>query len=367
MKKILIGLIACMFIISMLSGITNEEEKKEYEQKARKFIETRDIVPVYTDEGLENLPAAKGGARAPGGGDKTPRVTITNPTNGATVSGIVTITVKVNDKEDDPDPTPTIYIDGVEKVTAFSYEWDTGPEADGEHTITATATDSAGNTGSDTATVTKGGGGGNPVEKYALVIGISDYEGWAYDLEYCDDDARDWKNFLTSQGYQVKTLIDRKAAASEIDVEIDNLLALEDGNDHVVLTYSGHGASNYGSSIISYDLYYMSSGWFKSKFDNADSQHIYFTFDCCEIGGMQTLIENGRVGAFASNQHYSYDGDSWMRNGAFTYYQMEGWDIYDNFEEDGYYAESNMESWAAAKGWDADPFVKDMYSGPMMP
>jgi hypothetical protein len=367
MEKILIGLIAFMFIFSMLSGIGNEQEKEELELKARKFIETRDIIPVYTENGIEYLTAAKGSPRAPGGGDKIPRVTITNPANGATVSGIVTITVKVNDREDDPDPTPTIFIDGVEKVTAFSYDWDTGPESDGEHIITATAIDSGGNTGSDTVTVTKGGGGETPVEKYALVIGISDYEGFGYDLQYCDDDARDWKSFLAGQGYQVKTLLDRKATASAIDAAIDNLLADEDGNDYVVLTYSGHGASNYGSSIISHDLYYMSSSFFDSKFDNADSQHIYFTFDACEIGGMQTLVETDRVGVFASNNQLSYDGETWMRNGVFTYYQMEGWGIYDNFEEDGDYAVDYMEGWASQYGINVDPFVKDMYSGPMSP
>ena len=368
MKKILTGLIAFLFIIGMLSGVAIEQENEEFKLKSRKFIETRDIIPVYTEDGLEHLPAAKGSPRAPRGVDKKPRLTITNPSNGETVSGIVTITVTVTDKEDDPDPTPTIFIDGVEKVTAFSYDWDTDPESEGEHVITATATDSAGNTGSDTITVIKGsGGGGDPVEKYALVIGISDYQGFQYDLQYCDDDARDWKNYLASQGYQVKILLDRKATASKIDAEIDNLLANEDANDYVVFTYSGHGASNYGSSIISHDLYYMSSSFFKSKFDNADSQHIYFTFDACEIGGMQTLVETNRVGAFASNNQYSYDGEGWMRNGVFTYYQMEGWNAYDNFEDDGYYAVNNMENWAAQYGINVDPFVKDMYSGPMTP
>jgi hypothetical protein len=367
MKKILISLIVCMFIISMLPGIVGDAETNEQTLKARKFIETRDMIPVYTEHGLENVPAIRGNARAPGGGDKSPRVTITNPQNGATVSGIVSITVKVNDREDDPDPTPIIKIDGVQVAQAFSYEWDTGPEANGEHTITATATDSAGNTGSDSNTVTKGGGGEDPVDKYALVIGISDYPGWINDLQYCDDDARDWKSFLAGEGYQVKVLIDRKATASNIEAEIDKLLANEDGNDYIVLTYSGHGSSAYGSSIISYDEWYMSSGWFDSKFSNADSQHIFFTFDACEIGGMQSLIESGRVGAFASNQKSAYDGDSWMRNGVFTYYQMEGWNVYDNFEEDGDYAVNNMESWAANKGYNVDPFTKDMYDGPMMP
>jgi hypothetical protein len=58
-----------------------------------------------------------------------------------------------------------------------------------------------------------------------------------------------------------------------------------------------------------------------------------------------------------------------MQNGAFTYYQMDGWDVqgFDNFEDDGYYAKTNMENWAGGKGWPADPFVADNYPGSMLP
>ena len=200
MNKMWIGLIVCMFIISSLPIIVGDTEANEYTFKARKYTETREIIPVYTENGLENVPNPRGNPRAPGGGDKKPRVTITNPRNGATVSGIVNITVKVNDREDDPDPTPIIYIDGVEIIQAFSYEWDTSSEENGDYIISAIATDSADNIGSDTITVTIGTGGGEgSVDKYALIIGISDYPGRINDLQYCDDDARDWKNFLANR------------------------------------------------------------------------------------------------------------------------------------------------------------------------
>ena len=152
-----------------------------------------------------------------------------------------------------------------------------------------------------------------------------------------------------------------------IEREINNLLALEDSNDKVVLTYSGHGDAAYGSSIISHDLYYMSSSWFKSKFDTADSSHIYFTFDACQIGGMDILVETDRVGAFASDIQYSWESPA-LQNGVFTYYQMEGWNTinYDNFQDDGNYAISEMINWASTN-YDVDPFVVDLFSGPMYP
>ena len=369
MKKILISLIVCMFIISMLPGIVGEKETDETALKAREFIENRDIIPVYTANGLKKAPADRGKPENPGGGkNKAPSVTITNPLDGATVSGTVTITVTVNDKEDDPDPTPKIYIDGIERVQAFSWDWDTGPETDGEHIIEAIATDSGGKIGSDSITVTKGEGGYGPVDKYALVIGISDYDGTVNDLEYCDDDAMDWKDFLQGEGYTVTILKDSQATAEGIDAAVDALLADEDGNDYVVFTYSGHGAKyqGYGSCIISSDLWYMTHSWLEQKFDNADSPHVYFAFDACQIGDFKGLVDNSKVGAFASNRRSSYDGNSDMKNGVFTYYQMEGWSSYDNFEEDAAYAVQQMKNWAPPY-IKVDPFYTDNYAGPMTP
>ena len=302
-----------------------------------------------------------------GGGQNTPPVvTITNPNNGATVSGSVRITVTATDIEDGS-LTADIYIDGAYKTTGNSYMWDTTAYSDGSHTIYAETTDSGGLSDSDEITVTVNNGGGD-IDKYALVIGISDYEGTANDLNYCDDDADDWKSFLQSNGYSVTILKDNQATADNIENALYALMAAEDGDDYVVLTYSGHGYDypGYGSCIISHDLYYMTHGYFESFFDTADSQHIYVTFDACEIGDFQGLVDANRVGAFASNRRLSYDGDSSMKNGVFTFYQMEGWATYGNFEEDAAYAIQGMKDWAP-RYIKVDPFYTDQYSGPMLP
>ncbi|MFW6120952.1 MAG: caspase family protein [Petrotogales bacterium] len=444
MKKIWIFLIVSMFVISMLPGITGiivEEDNTILKLKERKFVENREVIPIYTAHGLERVPGAKGkpgvyvtitnpvdgetvnntvtitidsndnpsikidgsvvgsgltydwdttqyadGSHTieasakghtdtvtvtvdnGGGGNTPPDVSITNPTDDATVSDTVTITVDATDAEDGQ-LIADIYIDGAFIISANSYDWDTTSYANGSHTIYAEATDSGGLTDSDSITVTVDNNGGyGEVKKYALVIGIADYRGKMYDLRYCDDDAREWKSYLENNGYTVTTLIDRKAKADDIIAEIDSLLALEDGNDYVVVTYSGHGSkySGYGSCIISHDLYYITHGLFESKFAYADSPHIYFTFDACEIGDFQGLISSNRVGAFASNNEYSYE-TSEFKNGVFTYYQMEGWNTYDNFEQDGNYAADQMIAWASDSGYTVDPFVEDNYDGYMYP
>jgi hypothetical protein len=99
----------------------------------------------------------------------------------------------------------------------------------------------------------------------------------------------------------------------------------------------------------------------------AQSQHIYVTYDACEIGDFQGLVTSNRVGAFGSNSLYSYDGNSNMQNGVFTYYQMEGWNTYDNFEQDSNYAVQEMENWGLSNGINVDPFYVDHFSGSMLP
>jgi len=350
-------MVLLMFVCSTLPVLVGQTENTTVFKERNYYKEDRAVIPIYTEHGLEKVPTVKG---------KPPAtyVTITSPIDGAIVQGTITITI-------DSNANPTIAIDGTTVGSGLSYIWDTTQYADGSHTIQASA-----GKAKDTATVTVnngggGGGGDGIINKYALVIGISDYEGTANDLQYCDDDAMDWQNFLKGEGYAVTILTDREATAANIESKLTQLLANEDADDYVVFAYSGHGTSyqGYGSCIVSTDLYYMTHGYFESAFDTADSHHIYFAFDACKIGGFQGLIQTNRVGAFASNTKYSYDGDSTMKNGVFTYYQMAGWDNYNynNFEEDASYAVQQMKTWASTYHIQVDPFYADQFAGPMTP
>lgn len=166
-------------------------------------------------------------------------------------------------------------------------------------------------------------------DKYAVVIGISDYEGTSNDLQYADDDAVDWANYLKSIGYQVKLLLDREATAQAIEDAINWLLSVEDEpGDFVAFIYSGHGYhdAQSGSMIISTDMVGITESYFDEAFSQLDSQHAFFYFDACQIGGMAVLADTevGRFVAMASNEHsYSYDGTSDIQNGYFTYYFLE--------------------------------------------
>jgi hypothetical protein len=97
--------------------------------------------------------------------DNRPSVTITSPSSGATVSGVITVTADASD--DKGINKVEFYIDGslkkTDSSTPYRYSWDTTTYSDGSHTIKVTAYDTANKNRSRTITVTvKNEGGGNP-------------------------------------------------------------------------------------------------------------------------------------------------------------------------------------------------------------
>ncbi len=200
--------------------------------------------------------------------------------------------------------------------------------------------------------------------KIALVIGISDYSGTSNDLQYCDDDAIDWKARLQAEGYTVTSLLDLNATKANIEAAINTLASQSIAGNEIAFVYSGHGSKG---NIVTSDLYYINNSWFKTKFSTAKSTKMMFTFDACQIGAMATALNaTGRVIAVASNTTvYSYDGDATMKNGVFTYYQMKGFDSmgYIYAEPDFLYAVDQMKAWAKTKRLRVAPSYVDSYTG----
>jgi len=200
--------------------------------------------------------------------------------------------------------------------------------------------------------------------KYAVVVGISDYDGTANDLQYCDEDASDWKARLQTEGYTVTSLVDRNATKAAIESALQNLASLSVAGNEIAFVYSGHGSRG---NIISTDLYYINEAWFGTTFSNATSTKMMFSFDACQIGEMATALNAaGRIIAVGSAKNtYSYDGDATMQNGVFTYYQMEGFDDlnYIYFEPDCQYACDQMTIWAKSVHVRVKPSYVDSYAG----
>jgi len=126
--------------------------------------------------------------------DAAPSVSWVNPTDGDTVSGTVTVQIDASDSEDSDDSLDVTYsVDGgsarstTYNSTSGYYEdsWDTTTVSDGDHTLEASATDSAGNTSTSSITVTT-----DNTEEAPTVDSLS-----ASEVETSDSDAEfdaDW-------------------------------------------------------------------------------------------------------------------------------------------------------------------------------
>jgi len=154
--------------------------------------------------------------------------------------------------------------------------------------------------------------------RYAIVVGISDYPGDAHvlhggmDLSYADDDAVMMTQLLEGvYGFDsVCTLLDTDATQARIMSEIAALKQTVTRDDEVVLYFSGHGFQwappwtflpGWGQvGVITwgddpYGLGYLLDRDLKHAFNGFKTKRIVFIFDCCYSGGMSDLGRMGRV------------------------------------------------------------------------
>ena len=201
-----------------------------------------------------------------------------------------------------------------------------------------------------------GGGGGKPAggaatgalgascsgDKYAIIVGISDYPGTINDLQYCDDDAQDMYDALInvykySPGH-IHLLTDMTASFTAIRDAIDGVKSKAKAGDEVVFFFSGHGTKGQADdgdkektdeAIVSHDgnpsgsLIAIWDGQLKDWFTGFNTSRIIFIFDSCLAGGMTDLKGADRIINMAcSESGVSYEDDSWQ-NGQFTYFFVD--------------------------------------------
>ena len=228
-------------------------------------------------------------------------------------------------------------------------------------------------------------------EKYAIVIGISDYSGEENDLDYADDDALDMKTALiTVYGYSesnIILLIDDDATRSNIASAINSLKESVGSGDEVVFFYSGHGArgkANDGDkelideAIVPYECTAESLIWdgeLAQMFSTFKTSRIIFIFDSCYAGGMTDLKADGRIVVMAcSESGLSYEFES-VQNGQFTYYFVEQGIIYGNADIYDHNNDPNKADVTIEEAFDyakanckyQNPVISDSFTNDLLP
>jgi len=230
-------------------------------------------------------------------------------------------------------------------------------------------------------------------QKYAIVIGISDYNGTENDIQYADDDAKDMVNALTTiYGFQRENIIllisDYQVNNATKEDIIDAISKLSDkvkNGDEVVFFYSGHGArgkANDGDNelideaIVPYECTAESLIWdgeLAQMFSKFKTSRIIFIFDSCYAGGMNDLKADGRIVAMAcSESGLSYEFGN-LQNGQFTYYFVEegilngNADIYDQIPEQPDVTVEEAFDYAKANCNYQTPTISDSFKNDLLP
>jgi hypothetical protein len=235
-------------------------------------------------------------------------------------AGIAKVELKIDGPESIGWTDITSNFDG----THYYYDWTVS--IDGTYELTAAVTDNRGRSKQDTNTVNVGV---PQPTRWAVVIGIADYQGRDSDLWHPDEDAKEMRQELVEFGYpsdNIKLLLNRKAKANAIVDAIDWLVSSEKAGDEVVFFYSGHGyrapdseswdddveTDGYDEMIVTHDLYGLPDGWFSQKFAAIESTKFALMFGSCHSGGMfddnDDLQGTGRVIASACKaDQYGWD------------------------------------------------------------
>ena len=182
-----------------------------------------------------------------------------------------------------------------------------------------------------------------PKDKWAVIIGISDYAGTENDIYYADDDALEMLRTLIevynySRDHILLLISDytvNNATHDDIIAAIEWLRDNEGPGDEVVFFYSGHGARGLKADddpeaidegIVPWECageYIIWDGELASMFSDFDTTRIIFIFDCCYAGGMTDLEAEKRIVVMATTENGVAYESSTLENGVFTYYFVE--------------------------------------------
>lgn len=208
---------------------------------------------------------------------------------------------------------------------------------------------------------------------WGVFVGVSDYA-TINDLQYCDDDARDFYDVFSPVWGEPYTrlLLDSEATKSATLGAINWMADNADVDDTVTFTFSGHGA-DFGV-FCPYDFSSVNSGISNVELslalDAVKAQKIVVILDICHAGTFElTLSKSGRVLMLACrSDEFSEERDD-FQNGIFSYYLLQAISNFDNVDVNEDYELSAEEIASYANQYTANfigsqhPVIIDQFLG----
>lgn len=186
-----------------------------------------------------------------------------------------------------------------------------------------------------------------PSEKYAYLIGISNYQDSDQELTLGSSDAIKFKSFLEKKaGFNPnKTIlrVDSEAGYSQITQDLKSFTRKSSNNDLFIFYYSGHGDrletdksgnNGYEYIICPYDdtadyKNSLNGSQFQLWIKDIEAKNLVFIFDSCNSGGMIEALtsnnpfSNKYIIIASCQENESSVGDEKLDGGVFTYFLLE--------------------------------------------
>jgi len=264
-----------------------------------------------------------------------PLVTLTAPANGITVADSISITATASDSESGVDYVACTFGGAsVENDYSAPYTWafDTTSVSDGVYSIAVTAYDVAGNSATDTISVTVDNGivvNPGDGEKIAVFFWASDAGIQANIDEY-------W-SVLQLEGYTTK--FDFRDTA-DFEADFNTVEAYEDPEDTIFFYFFGHGNNNGEDSLTAFapgtSLVYSSE--LRVMFDRLDAERIGYLIESCHSGGFPVDFHAEPYLAMSTSDedHNSYALATFPGEGlfsdAFFDHVMDGFSAVESFD-----------------------------------
>lgn len=173
-------------------------------------------------------------------------------------------------------------------------------------------------------------------DAFAIIIGIEDYPGSVYDLNYCYDDANSIRNKLTNdfnfKPPNIIFLTDSQATKTAIIDAFNDLSSIIKKDDIFLFYFSGHGGYNLPSeefmcpydSIPSNPTNFFYDTDLAFYLNNLNCTEKYVIVDACNSGGLiPESQDNGRFIMTACQSDESCIETSELQHGVFTYYLLQ--------------------------------------------
>lgn len=135
--------------------------------------------------------------------------------------------------------------------------------------------------------------GASAQKTYAIITGVSNYEGTANDLAQSSKDAKNIAALYKNKGATVFTLTSSYATKEKIIETIGKIAAVAKPTDHIVFTYSGHGSPNTICTYTTGNQQMMTYPELFGELRKCQAKDITCFIDACFAGSASQAAKDG--------------------------------------------------------------------------